>query len=123
MLNMKKLLTKILNCAYTKGTTTAGSVTWEYRKYANGTLEMWGSATTTLAISTASGSLYTTASTYDIAMPSFVTGVDFITAELSGGGWADITDMTNPPKLRLYAPTSFGSASRTLRYYMKGTWV
>lgn len=106
-----------------EGTITAGSVTWEYRKYKSGALEMWGSATTTLAISTASGSLYTTASTYDIAMPSFVNSCEFVTAELSGGGWVDITDMTNPPKMRFYAPTSFSSASRFLRYYFKGTWV
>ena len=105
-----------------KGTITAGSVTWKYHKWSDNTLEMWGQSTTTLAISTASGSLYTTANTYDIAMPSFVNTVDFITAELSGGGWADITSFATPPQLRLYAPTSYGSAARELRYYLKGTW-
>ena len=117
MLDVKKLLTKILSKLYVSGTTTAGSITWNYRKYADGILEMWGQATTTLAIATyagtsgTTGGLYTTASTYDIAMPSFVRSVRFITAELSGGGWADITAFTNPPQLRLYAPTSYGSAS------------
>lgn len=105
-----------------ESTTTAGSVTWKYRKRADGTLEMWGSATTTLAISTASGAIYTTASDYDIAIPAFVNTVDFITAELSGAGWADVTSFSTPPKLRLYAPTSYGSASRVLKYYMKGRW-
>lgn len=105
------------------GTATAGSVTWTYRQYKSGALEMWGTAETTLAISTASGSIYTTASTYDVAMPSFVNTCDFITAELSGGGWVDITYMTTPPKMRFYAPTSYASATRYLRYYMKGTWT
>ena len=123
MLDIKVLLTKILSKLYVSGSTTAGSITWTYRKYLDGTLEMWGTATTTLAIGTVSGSLYTTASTYSIAMPSFVNAIDFITAELSGGGWADITDFNNPPYLRLYAPTSYGSASRTLRYHMIGTWT
>lgn len=114
--------TEIANHIAEKGTVTAGSATWKYRKWSDGTLEMWGSATTTLAISTASGAIYTTASDYDIAMPAFVDAVDFITAELSGGGWADVTSFNTPPKLRLYAPTSYSSASRTLKYYMKGTW-
>jgi len=110
------------------GSTTAGSVTWRYRKYKSGVLEMWGDAITTLAIGTASGNIYTTASDYDIAMPTFVARTDMITAELSGGGWADITSFgaTSPftaPKLRLYAPTSYGSADRTLRYYFKGTYA
>lgn len=122
MLNVKKTLKKILNCCYTEGTTTAGSVTWNYRKYASGMLEMWGEASTTLAISTAAGSIYTTAQTYDVAMPSFVDSCDFITAELSGGGWVDVNDMTTPPKVRFYAPTSYASTTRHLRYHMIGTW-
>ena len=116
-------ISDLLNDLYEKGTTTAGSVTWTYRKWADKELEMWGEASTTLAINTASGSLYTTANTYDVAMPSFVASCDFFTGELSGGGWVDVTDMTNPPKVRFYAPTSYASATRYLRYYMKGTWT
>jgi hypothetical protein len=37
MIDFKKLFTKILGCCYTVGTDS----TWEYRKYADGTLEMW----------------------------------------------------------------------------------
>lgn len=123
-MRIEKLMAKILDrlMLAEEGTVTAGSVTWKYRKLKGRKLEMWGSATTTLAISTASGAIYTTASEYDIAMPAFVDAVDFITAELSGGGWADVTSFATPPKLRLYAPTSYGSASRTIRYYLKGTW-
>lgn len=120
---------KVENFVVEKNSTYAGTVRWEYQKWADGTVEMWGDVTTTLAIGTASGSLYTTANTYDIAMPSFVTRTDFITAELSGGGWADITSFGayspsfTPPQLRLYAPTSYGSATRTLRYYFRGQWA
>ena len=119
----RKVLVRLLKKAYASGTVTAGSIAWNYRKYADHTLEMWGQSTTTLAISTASGSLFTTANTYSIAMPSFVDSVSFITAELTGSGWADITALTNPPKLRLYAPTSYDSAERTLTYHMIGTWA
>ena len=111
------------NAVVETGTTTAGSVTWKYKKYADKTVEMWGSGTTSLAISTASGSIYTTANDYDIAMPSFISGTDMVTAEISGGGWADITSFAVPPKLRLYAPTSYGSSDRSLRYYFRGTYL
>ena len=106
---------------YTKGTTTAGSVTWKYKKYADGELEMWGSAITTLAIATPSGGIYTTANEYAVAIPAFVDTVDFATGELSGGGWVDFTAVTNPT-IRLYAPTSYSSTNRTLKYYVRGTW-
>lgn len=104
------------------GTATAGSVTWKYRKWANGTLEMWGSGLTKLNINTAVGNIYTTAGEYDIAIPSFVDSVDFVTGELSGGGWVDVTGFGVPPKMRLYAPTAYTSTNRHLRYYLKGTW-
>ena len=108
--------------SFETGTATAGSVTWKYRKWANGELEMWGRGITTLAINTAVGNIYTTAGEYDIAVPSFVDSVDFVTGELSGGGWADVTGFNVPPKLRLYAPTAYTSTNRYLRYYLKGTW-
>ena len=104
------------------GTATAGSVTWEYRKWANGELEMWGSGITTLNIDTAVGNIYTTANEYNIAVPSFVDSVDFVTGELSGGGWVDVTGYGVPPKMRFYAPTAYTSTDRYLRYYLKGTW-
>lgn len=107
---------------FESGTATAGSVTWEYRKWADGTLEMWGRGLTTLNINTAVGNIYTTAGEYDIAVPSFVDSVDFVTGELSGGGWVDVTGFNVPPKIRLYAPTAYTSTNRYLRYYLKGTW-
>lgn len=112
----------VANYVVEKGTATAGSVTWEYRKWADGTLEMWGRGLTTLNINTAVGNIYTTAGEYDIAVPSFVDSVDFVTGELSGGGWVDVTVFNVPPKIRLYAPTAYTSANRHLRYYLKGTW-
>ena len=107
---------------FESGTATAASVTWEYRKWADGTLEMWGRAITTLNINTAVGNIYTTANEYNIAVPSFVDSVDFVTGELSGGGWVDITSYSVPPKMRFYAPTAYTSTNRYLRYYLKGTW-
>lgn len=122
MLDVKALLAKILNKLYVSGTATAGTVTWKYRKYLDGTLEMWGSGITTLAINTASGHIYTTANEYDAAVPSFVDSVDFFTGEISGGGWVDVTGFNVPPKVRFYAPTAYTSTNRYLRYYLKGTW-
>ena len=108
--------------SFETGTVTASSVTWKYRKWANGELEMWGRGLTTLNINTAVGNIYTTAGEYDIAVPSFVDSVDFVTGELSGGGWVDVTGFNVPPKIRLYAPTAYTSTNRYLRYYLKGTW-
>ena len=48
MLDIKKLLTKVLNCCYTQGT----SGNWTYRKYADGTAECWGTHTPSIACST-----------------------------------------------------------------------
>lgn len=116
-------ISDLTNDLYETGTATAGSVTWKYRKWANGELEMWGSGITTLAINTAVGNIYTTANEYNIAVPSFVDSVDFVTGELSGGGWVDVTSYSVPPKVRFYAPTAYTSTNRHLRYYLKGSWV
>ena len=130
MLNTKKLLSLILKKLYVKGSVTANTVTWTYRKYLDGTLEMWGTATTELAINrairaTASGPItfyQTPQDYYTVAMPSFVSSVDFFTAELTGGGIADVIGMANPPTIRLYSPVSLGSTPRFLRYYLIGKW-
>lgn len=112
----------LLAVTFEAGAETAGSVTWHYKKFANGTFEMWGEVTTTLTIGTAAGSIYTTANEYDVALPTWVSEVNFITGEVTGGGWVDITAFGATPKMRMYAPTSYSSASRYIRYFAIGTW-
>ena len=43
MLNIKKTLTKLLNCdlVVAEGTETVGSITWTYRKWSSGIAECW----------------------------------------------------------------------------------
>ena len=119
---LKSAESSIATLEIESGTTTAGSVTWKYKKYRDGTLEMWGTGSTSLAISTASGAIFSTASEYDVAMPTFVASTDFLSGEISGGGWVDVTTFNVPPKVKFYAPTSFASANRVLKYYFRGTW-
>lgn len=55
MLDLKALLSKILGCCYTKGT----SGNWTYKKYLDGTLETWyQGATGNYTVGTARGNLY-----------------------------------------------------------------
>lgn len=55
MLDVKALLTKILGCSYTYGT----SGNWKYKKYADGTLEQWYTGNPgTYTVGTARGNMY-----------------------------------------------------------------
>ena len=82
MLDLKALLSKILGCCYTKGT----SGNWTYRKYLDGTLECWyHGGTGAYTVGTARGSLYSGGNmtyTYPVAfaeLPSVTCGVTLST--------------------------------------------
>ena len=54
MISTKKLFKKILGCCYSTGSSGA----WTYRKYADGTIDMWAIVTDTLTDYSQSGGLY-----------------------------------------------------------------
>ena len=122
MLNIKKLLTKILGCCYTQ--TASGN--WVYRKYADGRFEGWYKSTATLTIGTAIGSLYQTASNSSISFPITLTELTY--ADVKGntssyGVWSYlITTSTSFVSYRLCSASSRASASYNIAAYISGTW-
>jgi len=101
---------------------------WSYRKYADGTFEAWINVPYNVALQTAAGALYTSASAIQVTLPTFsdMSGwVVFCTA--NGGEFVRINSKTatqDPPYFTFY-PTSVSSraaTARTASFYVKGTW-
>ena len=79
MLNVKKTLTKLLNCdlVVAQGTETVSGVTWTYRKWSSGIAECW----TYMTGATGSDGRYN----YTPSCPSFFTNSQII---VNASGWS-----------------------------------
>lgn len=122
--NLNKIEQGIYDNSFTSG--TEGD--WSYRKYVDGTFEAWINVPYNVALQTAAGPLYTSASAIQVTLPTFadMSGwVVFCTA--NGGEFVRINSKTatqNPPYFTFY-PTSMASraaTTRTASFYVKGTW-
>lgn len=122
MLDIKKLLTKIMKSLYI--TVTSGN--WTYRKYLDGTFEGWYSTTGTMTIGSGVGSLYQSGTTSIIALPITLSSISFANVTLYNttyGVWAYLlnTSTTNI-SYRAFSAISRSSATYHIKAYVKGTW-
>lgn len=122
MLDTKKLLTKILKCLYVKGS----SGDWTYKKYADGTCEMWFKGTKTVTIGTGAGNIYTSNSNTALAFPFALQAIEYSSVSAfstSYGIWAwQVQETTSQIACRVFSNASRSSASYNFRAYVKGTW-
>lgn len=129
MLDVKKLLTKILNAlkvAYVveKGTETNG---WYYHKYSDGTYDAWQQPQVTVAVSTTMGNLYRSAE-QTIKLPSFGKANTYFTIT----GLVNGQDFVVGNSLVITSPQSYGyylvrgasrsSGARRVMFYAHGEW-
>ena len=95
---------------------------WKYHKYSDGTFEAWRTVTPKVAVNTAAGSIYVS-SEFSLTLPSFTKSLEFASGDCNGAIWASFTNLTITPKYRLFCYMSAGSATRTIKFFIKGTWA
>lgn len=99
----------------------------KYRKWNDGTLEMWFDSNLTCAIDAKAGNIYQSIEfpvKYPVASKTSCRPV----LSIGGGGaiWGNVYGSSNNFKsgfkYHVLAATSWGKASFTLSYYVRGTW-
>lgn len=126
MLDVKKLLAKLLKCDYVieEGT----SDIWKYRKWASGIAECWGTRTVSLNINQGFGTLYYQTFTQDLPSNLF-TQIDSVTATRGGAGgsgnglvWISFHSVSTT-SLGAYASDSVSqSQTWAFSFHVKGLW-
>lgn len=105
-----------------KGISSGTANGWTFVKLTESLFIAARQVTPSIAINTASGSLFTTSSEYDIAIPSFAQSVLFISGDANGGRWITMTNVGTSPKWRAYSPVSYGTSTITIDFIMFGTY-
>jgi hypothetical protein len=115
--------TKIKNYIVEEGSNSNG----KYRKWNDGTLEMWFDSPFTCAIGTKAGSIYTSGQfTLNFPVVSKTRCNIVLTIGAGGAIWGKIYGSANSYKssfsYHLLAATVWNTASFDLSYYARGTW-
>lgn len=115
--------TKIKNYIVEEGSNSNG----KYRKWNDGTLEMWFDSPFTCAIGTKAGSIYTSGQfTLNFPVVSKTRCNIVLTIGAGGAIWGKIYGSVNSYKssfsYHLLAATVWNTASFDLSYYARGTW-
>lgn len=122
--NLKTLNTKTEICVVESGTTNG----WRYKKFSDGTFEAWREYNGSMTLTTAVGSLYTSANTVSVSMPTAINITDILHANVTVlyGGYPVWTALraATPSSLTFQA---LSTASRTqntypIQVYMYGTY-
>jgi hypothetical protein len=99
----------------------------KYRKWSDGTLEMWFNSPFTCAIGTKAGSIYTSGQfTLNFPVASKTKCNIVLTIGAGGAIWGKVYGSANDYKssfsYHLLAATVWNTASFDLSYYARGTW-
>lgn len=124
MLDLKKVLTKLISSSYTDGTANG----WDYRKYANGTFEAWRrDQLTGLTMTSSSYGTYYGDNAYKDFSSPFTCTVKFATATPTGSMGSGvfvycINPITGGIRVEFRAHASISGANCGIYTYIKGTW-
>ena len=118
MIDVKKLLAKILSCSYTDGTDNS----WTYKRYTNGTYEAWRTITLSIARQTSYGSLYRSLE-QSVTLPSFNSGTNYqLIGSSNGGDWLLFNTFNETTASYFFIRTSSAAAAnKVARLYIHGT--
>lgn len=123
MLDVKKLLCKILKCTYKTGSDNG----WEYKMYADGTYDAWKRDTSNIARTSQVGNLYVSVDPITVNLPSFNSGTTYELGGLANG--QELVVLETIPSAgtyftyRLAQGSSRTAQSRTVRFFLHGHWV
>lgn len=128
MLNVKKLIKKILGCCYVTGS----SGDWAWKKYTDGTFELWGYVTKTQPLSAASAGTYYNANEnkrVDLPIDFYIKScrvVAIASPPLSSGvyvyeiGWS--AQYARAIDVGFRAHASVSNAACSAEVFVTGTW-
>ena len=120
MLNLKKLLTKILQGDFIVEQGTDGI--WEYRKWAKGTYEAWYAGPINVGVGTAMGGGYFHTSTAALTPPSFSQSVTSFWGANSGSVLFAYVGNAPDYKTHWWNGASAAQNSVPVRIDIRGTW-
>lgn len=131
MLDLKKLLGKILNSPFVVEQGTSGI--WTYRKWSDGTAECWGKKTVTATITSAWGSLFSGGAAGSvqenyptnlfISPPTITHSSESNTSYLSWSAAQNSGNATTTPQILLLRGASAGGAQTyTVSICAMGRW-
>ena len=122
MLNMKKLLTKILKCDFVVEEGTSGD--WVYRKWNSGVVEAWGYKN----FGSVTGTMWSSPVRYsdqNLALPSglFVSYAPYTIGVSNGSQWWVVSCSTTTTNIAIRFGTVSSSAQAiTASFYARGVW-
>ena len=123
MSTINKYLSGISNYVVEEGSNSNG----KYRKWSDGTLEMWGDFDRSAAINEKAGSLYAS-SPLSITYPVQSLSRPNINLTVTAGGaiwghpWDSASGYLRDFSYQLLAATAWSNASYHVSYYARGTW-
>lgn len=123
MMDLSSDFTKIKNYIVEEGSNSNG----KYRKWSDGTLEMWFNSPFTCAIGTKAGSIYTSGQfTLNFPVASKTKCNIVLTIGAGGAIWGKVYGSANGYKssfsYHLLSAVTWNVASFDLSYYARGTW-
>lgn len=124
MSTINKNLSDISNYVVEEGSNSNG----KYRKWNDGTLEMWGDFDRTAAITERAGSVYASPSPISITFPVRSLTRPNINLSITAGGaiwgkpWDSASGYLRDFSYSLLAATQWSSAAYHVSYYARGTW-
>lgn len=121
MLNLKKLLTKILQCDFIVEKGTSG--VWTYRKWASGVVECW--ATTNVTVTLTTVGTYYHRGTASISLPSglFYSAPNMVNITCSQGFWCGLSSISASTVAAYFFDVT-NTTNHTLPLYVevRGVW-
>lgn len=118
MLDLKKLLTKMLACSYASGTDGI----WTYRKYGDHTYHAWYVGNINVNAGTALGGGYFHSSTSALTPPSFSSSVTSMSGSANGGNLYAYMGHASDFVSYWWNGVSASATTIPVRLDMYGTW-
>ena len=121
---LNSYLSKLSNCVIEEGSNSNG----KYRKWRDGTLEMWGDFDRSSAITEKAGSLYASPSPISITFPVQSLTRPNINLTITAGGaiwgkpWDSASSYLRDFSYSILAATQWSNAAYHVSYYARGTW-
>ena len=96
---------------------------WKYHKYSDGTFKAWQTVAVTISYNTATGNIYRSAESR-LTLPSFTETLLYANGDCNSSQWITFTsfDYTTPKWIMLSA-SSATSQSRSVKFFIVGTWA
>lgn len=125
MLNMKKLMTKMLKGDFVIEEGTTGI--WTYRKWASGVAECWGAENKVTPVTTAWGNGYVSPQLSTLFPSDFFTSAPIVSIYFSGGYSAIVNNSNSSPSKNgvnygIFRPTQSASQTFVANIRAIGKW-